>query len=105
MHIERDTSSNLVLKENYTFFVGREDGQVLESEHGLYNRDTRFLSRYAWRFDEAFQTLLTHSGRPDRFSAHYAKIEGPSQVVGVQRSLQGNGAGNRGRARVSKTPA
>ncbi len=87
MHIERDTNDNLVLKENYTFFVGREDGQVLESEHGLYNRDTRFLSRYAWRFGDAFQTLLTHSARPDQFSAHYAKIEGPSQVVGVQRRL------------------
>ncbi len=88
MHIERDTNDNLVLKENYTFFVGREDGQVLESEHGLYNRDTRFLSRYAWRFDKAFQTLLTHSARPDQFSAHYAKIEGPSQMVGVQRTLK-----------------
>ncbi len=87
MHIERDTNGNLVLKENYTFFVGRQDGQVLESEHGLYSRDTRFLSRYAWRFNDSFQTLLTHSARPDQFSAHYAKIEGPSQMVGVQRRL------------------
>ena len=84
---KRDTTSNLVLKESYTFLVGRQDGQISEGEHGIYNRDTRFLDRYAWRFGDAFQTLLTHSGRPDTFSAHYAQIEGPSQMVGVRRTL------------------
>ena len=82
-----DFSKNAVLKENYTFLVADARGQVQGSEHGLYNRDTRFLSRYAWGFDD-FQTLLAHSPRPDRFEAHYALIDGPSQQVGIRRNVE-----------------
>ncbi|HEX7022982.1 MAG TPA: glycogen debranching N-terminal domain-containing protein, partial [Trueperaceae bacterium] len=88
-----DFTKNLVLKENYTFLVADSDGQVAGGEHGLYNRDTRFLNRYAWELDEDFQTLLAFSARPDRFEAHYARIEGDAQVVGVHRTLQLSGSG------------
>ena len=81
-------TKNLVLKENFTFVVADADGMVSGGEHGLYNRDTRFLSRYAWGFDRAAQVLLAHSARPDSFEAHHAVIEGPSQILGVHRSLR-----------------
>lgn len=83
-----DLSKNVVLKENYSFFVGDEAGQISGGEHGLYNRDTRFLNRYCWDFGEHFQTLLAYSPRPDKFHAHYALIEGPSQALGIQRHLE-----------------
>ena len=82
-----DLSKNVVLKENYTFFVADDEGQVGGGEHGLYNRDTRFLSRYRWHLGEDVQALVTYTPRPDRLTAHYAQIEGPSQVFGVQRQL------------------
>lgn len=59
---------NLVLKENYTFLVANEAAAVLGGEHGLYSRDTRYLSRYAWSVgwpeagdDREAQLLLEHS--------------------------------------------
>jgi hypothetical protein len=68
-----DFRHNVVLKEHYTFFVADADGHARSGEHGLYNRDTRFLSRYAWRWlpadAGAFQTLVAQSPRPDRFTA------------------------------------
>ena len=82
-----DFTKNLVLKENYTFLVATSEGAVVAGEHGLYDRDTRFLSRYAWRLPKGFQTLLAHSPRPDTFTAHHACIEGPSQVTGIRRQL------------------
>lgn len=87
MTLTFDLTKDVVLKENYTFFVGDAAGQIRGAEHGLYDRDTRFLSRYAWTFGGGFETLLIHPERPDRFSAHYALIEGPSQIVGVRRRL------------------
>jgi glycogen debranching enzyme len=85
-----DVSKNTVLKENYTFFVGDENGQITTSstERGLFNRDTRFLKRYEWTMDKPLQTLVTHYPLPDRFEAHYAHIDGPSQVVGIKRTLE-----------------
>jgi glycogen debranching enzyme len=83
-----DLSKNTVLKENYTFFVADENGQVTGGERGLYNRDTRFLKRYEWTMDKPLQTLVTHYPLPDRFEAHYAYIDGPSQVVGIRRTLE-----------------
>ena len=83
-----DLSKNVVLKENYTFFVADAAGQITAGEHGLYNRDTRFLDRYSWSLGEAIQALLIYTPRPDTFTAHYALIEGPSQVLGVQRQLK-----------------
>ena len=83
-----DLSKDVVLKENYTFLVADAGGQITGGEHGLYSRDTRFLSSYAWFFGEGFETLLAHTPRPDRFEAHYALIEGPSQLVGVGRRFE-----------------
>ena len=45
-----DFRYNTVLKEHYAFFVGDRDAQVVAGEHGFYVRDTRMLSRYAWRW-------------------------------------------------------
>jgi glycogen debranching enzyme len=85
-----DLSKNTVLKENYTFFVADENGQITTAsgERGLFNRDTRFLKRYEWTMDKPLQTLVTHYPLPDRFEAHYAYIDGPSQVVGIRRTLE-----------------
>lgn len=85
-----DLSKNTVLKENYTFYVADENGHITteSSERGLFNRDTRFLKRYEWTMDKPLQTLVTHYPLPDRFEAHYAYIEGPSQVVGIRRTLE-----------------
>ena len=82
-----DLSKNVVLKENYTFLVADEGGQLQGGEHGLYNRDTRFLSRYVWAFGEGTQALVVYTPRPDGLAAHYAQIEGPSQVIGIKRKL------------------
>ena len=82
-----DFSKNTVLKENYAFLVADADAHVQAGEHGLYHRDTRFLSRYAWNLG-GFRTLLAHSPRPDLFEAHYALVEGPSQLVGIRRTLE-----------------
>jgi glycogen debranching enzyme len=82
-----DLSKNIVLKENYTYFIADPEGQITGGERGLYNRDTRFLSRYQWQFDKPLQLLVSHTPRPDRFEGHYSYIEGPSQLVGVGRTL------------------
>ncbi|MDQ3459062.1 MAG: amylo-alpha-1,6-glucosidase [Deinococcota bacterium] len=83
-----DSSKNRVLKENDIFLVADESGQIVGGEHGLYCRDTRFLSRYRWDLGEGTQALLAFTPRPDRFRAHHARIEGPSQLVGYSRSLE-----------------
>lgn len=82
-----DFSENLVLKENFTFLVADRQGMVAGGERGLYNRDTRFLSRYRWGLDRGAQLLLAHTARPDRLRTHHAVIEGPSQLLGVTRVL------------------
>jgi glycogen debranching enzyme len=81
-------TENLVLKENYTFLVADEAGMVESGERGIYNRDTRFLSRYCWAFSRPAQTLLAWTPRPDHFQAHHAVIEGPSQLLGIGRRLE-----------------
>lgn len=83
-----DFSKNVVLKENYTFLVADAAGQISGGEHGLYNRDTRFLNRYSWSLGEDVQALLIHTPRPDTLNAHYARIAGPSQVLGLERQLK-----------------
>ena len=83
-----DLSKDVVLKENYTFLVADAAGQVEGGEHGLYDRDTRFLSRYSWSLGEGVEPLLMHTPRPDTLEAHYALIEGPSQVLGIRRQVQ-----------------
>jgi glycogen debranching enzyme len=83
-----DFTKNKVLKENYTFLVADENGQVHGSEYGFYDRDTRFLSQYAWNFGSNVSTLVSHSPRPDKFRAYYARLEGPSQRFGIHRSTE-----------------
>src|SRR5690606_34246336 len=81
---------NLVLKENYTFIVADEAGMLTGGEHGLYNRDTRMLARYAWSWqvgETRLRPLVVETPRPDTLHAHHALIEGPSQLVAVRRTL------------------
>ena len=82
-----DFQNNIVLKENYSFLVADARGDIDGGEKGLYDRDTRFLSRYEWGLGGGFQTLLAHTPRPDTFVAHHARIEGPEQKVAVVREL------------------
>lgn len=85
-----DFLKNKVLKENYTFLVADAEGMIERGEHGLYNRDTRMLSHYAWRWtvsDRPLRPLVVHTPRPDTLYSHHALIEGPSQLVAVRRSL------------------
>jgi glycogen debranching enzyme len=82
-----DFLRNLVLKENYSFLVADEDGGVDGGEKGLYDRDTRFLSRYVWELGDGFQTLLVHAPRPDRLELRQARIHGHAQEVGVRRDV------------------
>jgi glycogen debranching enzyme len=102
-----DFSHNVVLKEHYTFFVGDAAGHARGGEHGLYNRDTRLLSRYAWRLlpagHGAFQTLVATSPRPDVFHGHDALIEGPSQLLAVRRRLVVHADGLHDELEVSNT--
>jgi glycogen debranching enzyme len=82
-----DFTKNKVLKENYTFLVADESGQVQGSEYGFYDRDTRFLNQYAWNFGSGVSTLVSHSPRPDKLRAYHARLEGPSQRFGIHRSV------------------
>ena len=82
-----DLSKNTVLKENYSFFVGDANGFLTGGEHGLYNRDTRFLNRYAWNFGDNFQTLFTHDERPDRLELHHANLDNHHQLLAIKRHL------------------
>ena len=83
-----DFSKNTVLKENYSFFVGSQDGFIVDGEHGLYNRDTRFLSRYVWTFPTNTQTLLSNSSRPDTLELHHATLDHHRQLVAFRRKLK-----------------
>lgn len=82
-----DLSKNTVLKENYTFFTADENGFIQGGEHGLYNRDTRFISRYAWDFGQDMQLLMRFAERPDRLSFHYAELDNAKQLLAVRRDL------------------
>ena len=92
-----DFRHNTVLKEHYTFFVGDAEGRVLSDEHGLYNRDTRVLSRYAWRLlptaEGTMQALVVSSPRPDTLYSHHALIDGPSQTLAAIRTLRAHAHG------------
>jgi glycogen debranching enzyme len=92
-----DFRDTVVLKEHFTFLVADADGQANGSVDGLYNRDTRLLKRYVWRWLASsggpFQALVAESPRPDSFHAHYALIDGPSQLLAVRRRLRAAAAG------------
>src|SRR5680860_351192 len=81
---------NVVLREHYSFLVADAQGKVDGGERGLYNRDTRMLSRYAWSWrcaQRELTPLVVDTPRPDTMNAHYALIEGPSQLLAVSRTL------------------
>jgi glycogen debranching enzyme len=82
-----DFQGNIVLKENYSFLVSDADGAARGGEKGLYDRDTRFLARYAWDLGEGFQTLLLHTPRPDTLHERRGRLRGHGQEVGVEREL------------------
>ncbi len=91
-----DFRFNTVLKEHYAFLVADAEGQVTSGEHGLYDRDTRFLSRYAWGWSQDgrdLQTLTSETPRLDRYYAHHASIAGPSQRLAVRRALSFGASG------------
>ena len=84
-----DLTSNISLKENYTFLVLNHQGQVLpRTERGLYDRDTRFLSMYHWNFADEFQILRRHERTPAEVHLHYSEFDRDSQRVGVNRVLR-----------------
>jgi glycogen debranching enzyme len=83
-----DLSKNTVLKEHYTFFTGDAQGMIQRGEHGLYSRDTRFVSRYVWDFGREVQLLLRHSAQPDTLYFHYAELDDAKQLLAVQRELR-----------------
>ncbi len=102
-----DFRFNTVLKEHYAFFVGDRDAAVSTGEQGLYVRDTRVLSRYAWRWLPADgpepQTLVVATPRPDALHAHHAQIDGPSQTVALRRTLTLRAHGLRDEVEVENT--
>ncbi|GIW25451.1 glycogen debranching N-terminal domain-containing protein [Meiothermus sp.] len=77
----------LPLKEDDTYAVLSDQGQVLEGEQGFYRHDTRYLARYAWNLP-GFRLLVSQTPRPDRLVQHWSLIVGPDQLVGVRRELQ-----------------
>ncbi len=91
-----DFRFNTVLKEHYAFLVADSDGQVTSGEHGLYDRDTRFLSRYAWGWSQdgkPLQTLNSETPRLDSYFGHHASIAGPSQRLAVRRAVRFGASG------------
>ena len=83
-------STRTVLKENDLYLVGNAHYAVDGDEGGLYRRDTRFLSRYAWALDgQAPQTLMQHERHPFWLHAQSANADvGYTMRVGVARDLQ-----------------
>ncbi len=59
------------LKENSLYLVMDDLGQLSGGDSGLYDRDTRFISRLEWRISGQPPTVLsTHRPEPYRFSQH-----------------------------------
>jgi len=87
-----DFRRNIVLKEDATFLVANEAGQAVGDEHGLFDRDTRYLARYAWHVTDdvgrTFQTLVSETSRPDLHHAHHALFEIEAQRLAVRRTLR-----------------
>ena len=101
-----DFSRNVVLKEGTTFLVADADGQARGAERGLYQRDTRLLRRYAWRWfggGGEFQTLMLHSPRLDEFHAHHALIVEGDQRLAIRRAVRIDAGGLEDRLDVENT--
>lgn len=74
------------LKEDDTYAVLSDTGMAEKNEEGFFRHDTRFASRYAWRFP-GYQLLMSASSRPDVLVQHWGLVRGPSQVLAVRRKL------------------
>ncbi|WP_019587295.1 glycogen debranching N-terminal domain-containing protein [Deinococcus apachensis] len=82
-------STRTVLKENDLYLVGNRHYQAVGEEGGLYRRDTRFLSRYAWRLDgQPPQHLVLHERWPFWLHEQAANANvGYTMRVGIARNL------------------
>ena len=83
------------LKENTLYLVMDDQGQLSGGESGLYDRDTRFLSRLEWRIENLPPTVLsTHRPEPYRFSQHATEPHlGHVQRLELRRKGMLDGAG------------
>jgi glycogen debranching enzyme len=76
------------LKENTMYLVADDHAQIVGLEHGLYDRDTRFVSHLEWRVSGKTPTVLsTHSSLPFEFRQFASEPGlGPTQRLGIERS-------------------
>ncbi len=76
------------LKENTMYLVADDHAQIAGLEHGLYDRDTRFVSHLEWRISGFAPTVLsTHSGLPFEFRQFASDPNlGPTQRLGIDRA-------------------
>jgi glycogen debranching enzyme len=76
------------LKENTMYLVADDHAQISGLEHGLYDRDTRFVSHLEWRVSGLTPTVLsTHSSLPFEFRQFASEPNlGPTQRLGFERS-------------------
>jgi len=82
-----NTVKNLVMKENFAFWVSDEEGDIRGGEHGFYCYDTRYLNEYTWEWGGGFMLLLSHNELPDRVILQYARIENERQTAGIRREI------------------
>ncbi|BDP43055.1 amylo-alpha-1,6-glucosidase [Deinococcus aetherius] len=96
-------STRTVLKENDLYLVGNRHYQAVGEEGGLYRRDTRFLSRYAWRLDgQPPQHLVLHERWPFWLHEQAANADvGYTMRVGLTRDLTVTGTELRDGLRVT----
>lgn len=82
------------LKENTQYIVADERGQIPGGECGLYDRDSRMLSRFEWFVGNERPTVLsTHSPEPYRFSQHATEANlGSTQRLEFRRRGRLDGA-------------
>ncbi len=92
-----DGRHDVRLEEQASVFVADRDGQATGGTHGLYERRTRVLARYAWRFLPSgagvFRTVLAKSPRPGIFEARYAVGDEASPAVVVCRRMTAQALG------------
>ncbi len=76
------------LKENTMYLVANDHAQIAGLEHGLYDRDTRFVSHLEWRISGLAPTILsTHSSLPFEFRQFASEPKlGPTQRLGIDRA-------------------
>ncbi len=82
------------LKENTMYLVSNDHAQITGLEHGLYDRDTRFVSHLEWKISGKTPTILsTHSSLPFEFKQYASEPNlGPTQRLGLEREVWLSGA-------------